>query len=263
MRRLQNCINNKPRVTRKLNDLCFFFTDGVSCRFVLNLMVIIGFMFNYMLRVNLTIAIVEMVLPPNVTTTIENGNTSLVDNGDSYNDLNNTKPLEDFGDRYAWDKYQQNMLLGSFFVGYVLTELPGGRLAEIIGARRVFGYSMGAASFVTLLTPVAADWGFVCVLILRVLLGFFLGATWPAMPPMANKWIPPNDRSKFIANMMASSLGAAITMPVCGFLIHHFGWPSTFYCTGKDIFLFCSFMGYVRFSRSTSVVAMAYDYAFR
>lgn len=43
--------------------LIFFllFSDWVSCRQVLNLMVILGFMLNYALRVNLTIAIVAMV----------------------------------------------------------------------------------------------------------------------------------------------------------------------------------------------------------
>lgn len=40
------------------------------------------------------------------------------------------------------------------------------------------------------------------------------------------------DRSKFIANMMASSLGAAITMPICGYLIATIGWQSVFYFTG-------------------------------
>ena len=34
---------------------------------MLNIMVILGFMFNYMLRVNLTIAIVAMVVPGNKT----------------------------------------------------------------------------------------------------------------------------------------------------------------------------------------------------
>lgn len=194
-------------------------------------MVILGFMFNYMLRVNLTIAIVEMVLPLGNTST--NGNTTLIANGNDLNETTNTTEPEEYSDKYAWDKYDQNFLLGSFYVGYVLTELPGGRLAEIIGARRVFGYSMLTASLVTLLTPVAADWSFMAVLVLRILLGMSLGATWPSMPPMASKWIPPHDRSKFIANMMASSLGAAFTMPVCGFLIYNFGWPSVFYVTGK------------------------------
>lgn len=206
----------------------FCFSDRISCRFVLNLMVILGFMFNYMLRVNLTIAIVEMVIP---TTKLSENVTTEITNGDGNDTGNVTVP--EYPGKYAWDKYDQNFLLGSFYIGYVLTELPGGRLAEIIGARRVFGYSMLTASLVTLLTPIAADWGYVVVLILRIILGMSLGATWPATPPMASKWIPPNDRSKFIANMMASSLGAALTMPVCGYLIYHFGWGSVFYSTGK------------------------------
>ena len=39
------------------------FPERLSCRQVLNIMVILGFMLNYMLRVNLTIAIVAMVVP--------------------------------------------------------------------------------------------------------------------------------------------------------------------------------------------------------
>lgn len=50
---------------------------------------------------------------------------------------------------------------------------------------------------------------------------------------MTAVWIPPVDRSKFMANMMASSLGAAITMPICGFLIEYVNWQSVFYVTGK------------------------------
>lgn len=60
----------------------------------------------------------------------------------------------------------------------------------------------------------------------------FAGASWPAIHPMTAVWIPPVDRSKFMANMMASSLGAAITMPICGFLIEYVNWQSVFYVTG-------------------------------
>lgn len=49
---------------------------------------------------------------------------------------------------------------------------------------------------------------------------------------MTAVWIPPMDRSKFMSNMMASALGAAVAMPVCGFMISWFGWPSVFYLTG-------------------------------
>lgn len=172
-------------------------------------MVIVGFMFNYMLRVNLTIAIVDMIKPASNETANATDST-----------------------HFDWSIEQKNDILGSFFWGYVLTELPGGRMAEIVGARKIFGGGMLLASILTILTPAACYTDYYAILVLRAVLGFFLGATWPAIPPMAAKWIPPMDRSKFIANMMASSLGAALTMPVCGYLISTLGWASVFYVTG-------------------------------
>nr|CAD7448094.1 unnamed protein product [Timema bartmani] len=80
--------------------------------------------------------------------------------------------------RFDWDEYQQNFMLGCFFWGYLCTELPGGRLAEIIGARRVFGYSMLAASIITVVTPAAANLSYIAVIILRVLLGLMLVKPW-------------------------------------------------------------------------------------
>lgn len=59
-----------------------------------------------------------------------------------------------------------------------------------------------------------------------------LGASWPAIHPMVAVWIPPVDRSKFMANTMASALGAAAAMPICGLLIEYINWQSTFYVTG-------------------------------
>lgn len=188
-------------------------TDSITCRQVLNAMVILGFMFNYMLRVNLTIAIVDMV--KSNTTSITNSSKIPIDEN-----------------RFSWDSEQRNAILGSFFWGYVLTELPGGRMAEIVGAKRIFGGGMLMASILTILTPAACYINYYAILILRAVLGFFLGATWPAIVPMAASWIPPMERSKFIANMMASSLGAALTMPVCGYLISTVGWASVFYVTG-------------------------------
>lgn len=194
----------------------------LTCRQVLNLMVITGFMLNYALRVNLTIAIVAMVKTNVTKLGLTNGNSTIPPPNTS----------DEVSGRFVWDEYQQNFILGSFFWGYILTELPGGRLAELIGGRRVFGHSMLWASILTLLTPFAAMMNYVALIMVRVLLGFMLGASWPAIHPMTAVWIPPMERSKFIANMMASSLGAAITMPVCGFLISSLGWASVFYVTG-------------------------------
>lgn len=229
--------------------------DRLTCRQVLNIMVILGFMLNYMLRVNLTIAIVSMVVPSDESSHPHSSNATVLSSAGVIPFDNKTagglvgKPNET-GDefatshpagapeevkvtsRYPWNEYQVNLILGSFFWGYICTELPGGRLAEIVGAKRVFGYSMLVSSIITLLTPLAASYGYAAVAALRTVLGFMLGATWPAIQPMTARWIPPTERSKFVSNMMASSLGAAITMPICGFLIASLGWASVFYVTG-------------------------------
>ncbi|XP_001356729.3 sialin [Drosophila pseudoobscura] len=203
--------------------------EYLSCRQVLNLLTMLGFMLNYALRVNLTIAIVDMVRP-NASESI---NSTLTGNATAGNSSSSSPDgVEVFEERFPWDSYQTNFVLGSFFWGYILTELPGGRLAELIGGVRVFGHSMLWASLLTLITPLAAHINYVVLIIVRVVLGFMLGASWPAIHPVAAVWIPPMERSKFMSNMMASSLGAAITMPVCGYLISVAGWASVFYLTG-------------------------------
>lgn len=171
-------------------------------------MVIFGFMLNYALRVNLTIAIVDMV--QHVATNGDShgggdggGNSTLF--GDDASASSTVGPTADAyvsSQKFQWSAYEQNLVLGCFFWGYILTELPGGRLAELVGGRRVFGHSMLWASVLTLLTPGAALLEFKALIFVRVLLGFMLGASWPAILPLSSVWIAPMDRSKFIANMM-------------------------------------------------------------
>ncbi|XP_039955350.1 sialin isoform X1 [Bactrocera tryoni] len=217
--------------------------DMLSCRQVLNILTMLGFMLNYALRVNLTIAIVAMVHPDvhspprtvgkmSAAQLADNATAAMTTTTTTTTTTTQLPPTDDGNDYFPWDSYQTNFVLGSFFWGYILTELPGGRLAELIGGRRVFGHSMLWASLLTLITPLAAHINYIMLIIVRVVLGFMLGASWPAIHPVAAVWIPPMERSKFMSHMMASSLGAAITMPVCGYFISIWGWPSVFYLTG-------------------------------
>lgn len=170
-----------------------------------------------MLAVNLSIAIVDMTVPTNVTSKgAGNGSlpmlganftnsSSSISGGININATNDQISPDGVNvkeERFNWDSYQTNFVLGSFFWGYVLTELPGGRLAELIGGRRVFGHSMLWASVLTLVTPLAAHLSYVMLIVVRVALGFMLGASWPAIHPVAAVWIPPMERSKFMSNMM-------------------------------------------------------------
>ncbi|RZB39823.1 sialin, partial [Asbolus verrucosus] len=167
-------------------------------------MVILCFMFNYMLRVNMSIAIVDMTA---------NNNSN--------------------GPHFSWDEHQKNDILGWFFWGFVITSIPGGRLSEIYGTRVVLGTAMLLASLLTILTPLACHLHYYWVLAARIALGLALGVSWPSIPPMAIKWVAPEDTSKFMSHTLACTLGAALTLPVCGYLIAYLGWPSVFYVTGS------------------------------
>lgn len=70
-----------------------------------------------------------------------------------------------------WNEYEQGIVLGAFFYGYVLTQIPGGRLAERFGAKWLYGVGVLATALLTLLTPLAAKWSIYAFVVLRVLMG--------------------------------------------------------------------------------------------
>ncbi len=72
---------------------------------------------------------------------------------------------------YDWDSETQGWILGSFFYGYILTQIPGGYLARKYGAKWLFGIGIFCTVIFTLLTPVAADLGAGYLIAVRVLEG--------------------------------------------------------------------------------------------
>jgi len=66
------------------------------------------------------------------------------------------------------------MVLGSFYYGYIVLQIPGGWLATKIGGTRIFGTALLLASILTLLTPAAARFSVYALIVLRVLEGVVL-----------------------------------------------------------------------------------------
>lgn len=180
----------------------------LSCRRIVSIMVIVGFMMHHMLRINMSIAIVEMITK----------NSTSLNKNQVY---------------FSWSEEQRNNVLGYFFWGYLISQVPGGRFAEIYGTRIILGTSMLAAGALTISIPFSSTFGYFGVLFNRICLGVVMGVQWPSIYPMASRWIPVNDRSKFMSNLIASSLGAGATLSFCGYLIAYFGWTSVFYVTGS------------------------------
>ena len=75
------------------------------------------------------------------------------------------------GEKFDWDAQTQGNILGAFFYGYVITQIPGGLIAEKYGGKWLFGIGTLITSVLTLLTPLAAEAGTVVFIIVRILEG--------------------------------------------------------------------------------------------
>ena len=72
---------------------------------------------------------------------------------------------------FDWSRETQGIILGAFFWGYLVTQIPGGWLAERIGGKGVYGYCMLVCAIATLLTPVGAKFSPYMLVFLRIVKG--------------------------------------------------------------------------------------------
>eukprot|EP00088_Acartia_fossae_P010328 TRINITY_DN15141_c0_g1_i3.p1 TRINITY_DN15141_c0_g1~~TRINITY_DN15141_c0_g1_i3.p1 ORF type:complete len:555 (+),score=53.77 TRINITY_DN15141_c0_g1_i3:130-1794(+) len=202
----------------------------LKCRYVFCLMSFLGFVNVYAMRVNLSVAIVAMVNNTAIATNVTYNN-------DTCPDLeprprsNTTQPSGD--GPFDWNAEEQGLILGAFFYGYIVTQVPGGRMAEIWGGKWLYGTGVLVTSLFTLITPLAAYSGVGVFTAVRILEGLGEGVTFPAMHAMLSKWAPPNERSRLSSWVYSgASLGSVISMPASGYLCDTYGWESVFYFFG-------------------------------
>ena len=63
------------------------------------------------------------------------------------------------------------LILGSFFFGYVITQLPGGWLGTRFGGKYLFGLGVLCTSVLTIFTPLAARHSVGMLILVRILEG--------------------------------------------------------------------------------------------
>ncbi|XP_041361846.1 sialin-like [Gigantopelta aegis] len=160
---------------------------GIQKRHVLTIWAFLGFFNVYCLRVNLSVALVAMV---NNTDSSKNDSQSTECVGPNDTTTNN------LSGEFPWNEETQGWVLGAFFYGYIITQIPGGYLAATFGAKRLFAYGILCTSVLTLLTPVAARLHLGVLIALRVVEGLGEGVTFPCMHAMWGNWAPVWERSK-------------------------------------------------------------------
>ncbi|KAG8201049.1 hypothetical protein JTE90_002724 [Oedothorax gibbosus] len=198
-------------------------------------------------NVNLSIAIVSMVDHQNGD--LMNNLTQAKDNSSAFIQDPNS-PEENFSDSEKlnsnlldWDSRIQGLALGAVYYGQLLSFIPGGRMAELYGGKRMIIVCTMISSLATLILPMAAFWSPIAFIITRVAVGIGTGPVIPIVFYMLAKWIPEQERS-FHASFILSGYGIGSFLAVivsgamCGSSFLG-GWPSVFYVGGLFGLLWC------------------------
>lgn len=147
-----------------------------------------------------------------------------------------------------------NSMLASFFYGYLIVQVPGGRCAELFGAKTML-LIMGAVNgALSLLFPVMAKWSVWPAKILRFLMGASQGVLFPASYVFLCEWMPKNERAKwFSAPATIGRIGTIIMNLTVPHVFKAFGWESVFYGSGAITLLWTiTFMIFASNKPSTS-----------
>ena len=129
---------------------------------------------------------------------------------------------------YGWSATQFGLVSTAFFIGYAITMLPAGYLADKFGAGKVIVVGTLVWSLFTLLSPLVSSIGL--FVFMRALVGVGQGVTLPSASSMVSKWVPSQESGRAQGfTLIGVPLGVAITMPLGVYLIENFNWQTIFY----------------------------------
>ncbi|XP_065565869.1 putative inorganic phosphate cotransporter [Artemia franciscana] len=210
-----------------------FKTSHIPTRYVMAFMAFLGYINIFLVRNSINLAIVAMV-----NYTAVNYNVPIIDNTTKPGLMQCGVHSENFTGKnedgpFVWSQPIQALISTSFLWGYITTNIPGGRLAEVVGTKYLLTGSMLLTSVLTVLVPPAAYLGWQYLVFIRVLMGIALGPSFPSMHPMIAKWIPPNERSTISALVYGGAeLGTVSGLLLTGLIIENIGWEAVFYVEG-------------------------------
>ncbi|XP_015911653.1 vesicular glutamate transporter 1 isoform X2 [Parasteatoda tepidariorum] len=198
---------------------------NMSKRYLVASLCSLGFVISFGIRCNLGVAVMAMVS----------------------NSTSNPKP------EFNWSAGTLGVIDSSFFWGYLITQIPGGFLATMYPANRVFGTAIAVSSCLNMLLPGAARVGPGLVIVVRVLQGLVEGVTYPACHGIWRHWAPPMERSRLATLAFCGSYaGAVVGMPLSGFLTELIGWQACFYFYGAFGIIWYVFWMWLSFERPST-----------
>ncbi|XP_046434218.1 sialin-like [Neodiprion fabricii] len=205
------------------------FNSKLPQRWIMAVMACLALTNAYTMRISLSLAITDMVAS-------KESSSNDTSSDDTCPSTDSTSSSTSTGGTYEWDEYTQGVILSSFFWGYIVTQIPGGILADKFGGKYTLGLGILSTAIFTLLTPLVVEkFDSTGLIVLRVLMGFGEGTTFPALNALIAQWSPPQERSKIGTLVMTGTqVGTILGNAVTGVLIEYssIGWPIVFYVYG-------------------------------
>ncbi|EDW64510.1 sialin [Drosophila virilis] len=145
----------------------------------------------------------------------------------------------------VWTKEVQVLVTISFYTGYMITHIPGGRLAERYGGKWVLGSAILCSALLTLLTPtIVRNGGPNALVLLRLLIGFCEGPTFPAVSALLAQWVPEKERGLLCSCVLSGGeIGIIFMHLVSGLALDEHNWAIAFYVVGTGAVLW--FVGFI------------------
>jgi len=136
-------------------------------------------------------------------------------------------------EEFGWDQSTKGLVMSSFFVGYLLTQVAGGWLADRFGGKVVLGAGVLFWSAFTIITPPAAFAGLTLLLLSRVGMGLGEAVTFPSIYSLFSRWLPITERTRAIGlNASAIPLGTVFALLLTPVIVLSLGWQWAFYLFG-------------------------------
>jgi ACS family glucarate transporter-like MFS transporter len=138
---------------------------------------------------------------------------------------------------FGLTEQEMGWVFSAFVVGYALFQIPGGWLADRLGARVVLTGALIWWSVCTALTafvaasPLAEMIGIVgALLFVRFALGLGEAVALPSFNRAVANWMPPDSRGLGIGIAIGGiGLGSALTPPLAAWVMVNWGWQTVFY----------------------------------
>lgn len=144
---------------------------------------------------------------------------------------------------FNWSPAIQGYVLGAGFLGYVVTQMPGGLLAQTYGAKTTLICGLFLSSVAHVLSPFAAWTSSYLLMVVQFLRGFGQGFLPSAHCVLSANWFPTPERGLLNSLVLSGySIGSLLTGFSAGALCSSSflgGWPSVFFIHGGLGLILC------------------------